>query len=329
MNLKGWILAGKGRYMINAADDFIKFTDGGTNLHKCIAVAPTHREGELITEEIRRQLKNRGIIARSGKIEKAFESYKWSKAQKSKISNYRIGQEICFIRNSSGQRNLIGHTFRIEKIQGDFIHLSNGNKVNVKEDFNYFEVGENNDIELCKGDLITFTVNDKKRGIVNGHFAVLDGSRKLKLIDKYGNLISEITLDKNFSAFKYGFVATSHKAQAQTKENVVVAAEKMDQKAFYVATSRGTHNMRLHCPYKNWLLDYIRKVSGNRDAALDLRRDLKEVFNANEKARIRGAELLRERVAVLSNDLKAKAVIKQKSIGSREKERVREVGHGR
>jgi conjugative relaxase-like TrwC/TraI family protein len=325
---KGWILAGKGRYMINAADDFIKFTDGGTNLHKCIAVAPTHREGELITEEIRRQLKNRGIIAGKGNIEKAFESYKWSKAQKSKISNYRVGQEICFIRNPSGQRNLIGHTFKIEKIQDDFILLSNGNKLDVKEDFNFFEVGESNDIELCKGDLITFTVNDKKKGIVNGHFALVDGSRKLKLIDRYGSIITEITLDKNFSAFKYGFVATSHKSQAQTKENVVVAAEKMDQKAFYVATSRGTHNMRLHCPDKSWLLDYIRKVSGNRDAALDLRRDLKEVFNANEKARIRGAELLRERVAVLSKELKDNAGISKKSIG-REKERVWEVGHGR
>lgn len=325
---KEWIIAGKGKYMKNAADDFIKFTDDGTNLHKCIAVAPTHKEGEIITDEIRRHLKEKGIISGKGTTGKSFQSYKWSKARKSKISNYKINQEICFIRDPFGRNDLIGQAFRIEKIQDGFIHLSNGRKLNVTKHYNCFEIGESSDIELCEGDLITFTVNDKKRGIVNGHFALVDAEMNLKLIDKAGNTISEIPFDNKFSAFKYGFVATSHKSQAQTKENVVVAAERMDQKAFYVATSRGTHNMRLHCPDKKWLLDYIRKITGDREAALDFRRDLKEVLNAAENSKIRGAELLNERIGAITKELKAETVLKKKNIRIK-KGKIQEMEHGR
>ena len=60
-------------------------------------------------------------------------------------------------------------------------------------------------------------------------------------------------LPEDYTAFKYGWVTTSHKSQGRTAENVVVAAQALDRKAFYVALSRGRKNMALHCPEKEFL----------------------------------------------------------------------------
>lgn len=324
---KGWIVEGKGEYLKNAADDFIKFTDGGRNLHKCIAVSPTNRECELITEEIRRQLKEKGIISRKGKQRKSFHSFKWSNFQKEKISSYKTGQEICFIKSPNDQNISIGQTFTIKEIKGNELILQDGKRLNIESCANQIEVGRTKEIELSKGDLIMFTVNDKKNGIINGNFALVENDRKLKLFDKKGQTIRTIQMDNDFSAFKYGFVTTSHKSQGQTKENVVIAAEQMDQKAFYVATSRGKENMRLHCPNKDILHDHIKKMSGDRNAALDIRPDLKAFVKRPGIDEKQEEELLKQRVGILVDYfIKIKVLNREMALEEKELKLKKQVG---
>ena len=61
---------------------------------------------------------------------------------------------------------------------------------------------------------------------------------------------------------------TSHKAQGRTCEHVVIAAEKLDTKAAYVACSRGRQSCVIHTPDKQRLLE--RLPPGSRTAALDV-----------------------------------------------------------
>ena len=300
---EGWIINGKGKYIKNAACDFVELTEKGKNLQKCLAVAPTNRECDLITEEIRKQLKEQRIIKGKGYVRKTFRSFSWTNSKKSKIANYKPGQEICIIKTLDNKKMSIGKTFRIKKVDHENITLKNGIKINVKQNFNQIEIGETAEIELCRGDLVMFTANAKKGGIINGKFALVNKRNQFKLLDEKGNIQKTIKIDKDFSALKYGFVTTSHKSQGQTKDNVVIAAESMDQKAFYVATSRGRENMRLHCPDKEILYKHIIKTTGDRQAALDMEADLKSLLYSSSnnitEAKQREKLLLEERIELI------------------------------
>ena len=78
---------------------------------------------------------------------------------------------------------------------------------------------------------------------------------------------------------------TSHAAQSKTVDHVIVAAERLDAKAAYVACSRGRHTCTVHTPDKAALFD--RLPSGNRAAALDML----------EKDRIRATGLTLDRTS--------------------------------
>ena len=82
-----------------------------------------------------------------------------------------------------------------------------------------------------------------------------------------------VDLPEDYTAFKYGWVTTSHKSQGRTAENVVVAAQALDRKAFYVALSRGRKNMALHCPEKEFLKQQLSFRHGDRKSVHDLIRD--------------------------------------------------------
>ena len=79
-----------------------------------------------------------------------------------------------------------------------------------------------------------------------------------------------IDLPEDYATFKYGWVTTSHKSQGRTAENVVVAAQALDRKAFYVALSRGRKNMALHCPEKEFLKQQLSFRIGDRTSVHDL-----------------------------------------------------------
>ena len=79
-----------------------------------------------------------------------------------------------------------------------------------------------------------------------------------------------IELPEDYATFKYGWVTTSHKSQGRTAENVVVAAQALDRKAFYVALSRGRKNMALHCPEKEFLKQQLSFRIGDRTSVHDL-----------------------------------------------------------
>ena len=77
-----------------------------------------------------------------------------------------------------------------------------------------------------------------------------------------------IGIPADFRQWCHGYVMTSHKAQGRTFEHVVIAAERLDAKAAYVACSRGRKSCAIHTPDKQRLLD--RLPEGSRKAVLDV-----------------------------------------------------------
>src|SRR5215831_19473771 len=64
----GWVHEGKGHYIQHAAAAYLAATENGSRMNECIAVCPTWAENHRLTEAIRTQLKQRGVLEEGKKL---------------------------------------------------------------------------------------------------------------------------------------------------------------------------------------------------------------------------------------------------------------------
>lgn len=268
-----FIHEGKAKYLEDAAQSYMDYTNNGQRIDRAILVAPTHDEGDRLTDAVRRKLKDHGIVAKEGRTTVVFRSWNWEKTRLKEEKHYSPGYAISFVRTMKGVAKA-GETACVEYVKDGMLHLDNGKLLHLKTAADFIEVGELRELELCAGDLIQFNVNLRERKIYNGSLArVTDDPEKVMLLYSDGRKRELVEMPKGYAAFKYGWVTTSHKSQGRTAENVVVAAQGLDCKAFYVSLSRGRKHMALHCPEKAFLKEQLSFRHGNRRSIHDLVRD--------------------------------------------------------
>lgn len=268
-----FIHEGKQKYLAEAAGKYMEYTEQGQYLNRAILVAPTHEECDKLTDAVREKLKEAEVIRGAGRETEVFRSWNKPKAWLKDASNFQPGMTIGFIRNMK-DIGKAGEVTRIEAVDGKQLVLSNGKRIFAKGASDFIDVGEMRKIELCEGDLIQFRVNLKAKKIYNGTLARVSADPgKVEILYSDGRPRELIDMPENYAAFDYGWVTTSHKSQGRTAENVVVAAESLDRKAFYVALSRGRKEMSLHCPDKEHLKRNLAKRTGERTSIHDLIRD--------------------------------------------------------
>ncbi|MBR4490380.1 relaxase domain-containing protein, partial [bacterium] len=95
----GFIHEGKADYLNQAAESYMKFTENGQFIDRSILVAPTHDEGDRLTEAVRKSLKAAGSVASSGRESEVFHSWSKPKSWLKDASNFTPGTAIAFIRN--------------------------------------------------------------------------------------------------------------------------------------------------------------------------------------------------------------------------------------
>ena len=291
-----FIHEGKQKYLEEAAGKYMEYTEQGRYLNRAILVAPTHEECDKLTASVRGKLKEAEVLRGAGRETEVFRSWNKPKAWLKDASNFQPGMTIGFIRNMKGVGNA-GEVTRIEAVDGKQLVLANGKRIFAKGASDFIDVGEMRKIELCEGDLIQFRVNLKANKIYNGTLARVSADPgKVEILYSDGRPRELIDMPENYAAFDYGWVTTSHKSQGRTAENVVVAAESLDRKAFYVALSRGRREMSLHCPDKEHLKRGLAYRTGERASIHDLIRDREipegAMLPLSEPARERKAELL-------------------------------------
>ena len=291
-----FIHEGKQKYLEEAAGKYMEYTEQGRYLDRAILVAPTHEECDKLTASVRAKLKEAEVLRGAGRETEVFRSWNKPKAWLKDASNFQPGMTIGFIRNMKGVGNA-GEVTRIEAVDGKQLVLANGKRIFAKGASDFIDIGELRKIELCEGDLIQFRVNLKAKKIYNGTLArVSVDPGKVEILYSDGRPRELIDMPENYAAFDYGWVTTSHKSQGRTAENVVVAAESLDRKAFYVALSRGRREMSLHCPDKEHLKRGLAYRTGERASIHDLIRDREipegAMLPLSEPARERKAELL-------------------------------------
>ena len=266
----GFIHEGKNQYLKNAAESYLEFTENGRHPERSILAAPTHEECDSLTEAVRERLKEAGTIAREGRTTQVFRSWQWEKARIADSSNYHPGMAVSFVRKMKDIADA-GEAAVVESVSEGILNLSNGKSISLRRSAGFIEVGEFREIELCPGDIIQFGVNLKDRKIYNGNLAMITGDpEKIVMLNSDGTPREPVDFPKNCAAISHGWVTTSYKSQGRTADTVVAAAQKIDQKSFYVALSRGRMNMALHCPDKEFLKQQLLWEDTRRTSVHDL-----------------------------------------------------------
>ncbi len=283
-----------------------------------IAVAPTHRECDALTAEIRARLPLGKIV----QTPSVFRSARFSRARLRNPKTYHPGQTVMFVRKMKNIAEA-GTVAEIVKVERNCLHLSNGKLLRLPGAADYIAVGERRPMELRQGDVIQFQVNLREQKIFNGNLARITGTPGVvELLKQDMNPVADSLrhLPADFAGYDYGWVTTSHKSQGRTARHVVIAAQKLDRKAFYVSCSRGRRSLALFCPDKAHLKNQLVRSDDFRRNAADLLppapkkdyltssgnriREWKEKYSMEKNAYERGLAAYREHRNELRQKLK-------------------------
>ena len=250
------------------ANDFLRAKQAKRT---ALVVAPTHKEGEEVTQQIRQRLKKEGLL---GKQEHTFVRQKnlnFTDAEKKDSANYKQGMSVQFHQNAKG----FGAGFKYDVIGERKGKIILTNDSGIERELNpafskRFNVYEKQEIKVAKGDTIRITQNGKsieQKRLNNGNTYQVEG------FDKNGNikLSNNSKIDKNFRNFNHGYVITSHSSQGKTVDRVMIAQSDTSfpassQKQFYVSVSRGREQVTIYTNNKEGLKSTIQD-SGNRMTA--------------------------------------------------------------
>jgi hypothetical protein len=158
-------------------------------------------------------------------------------------------------------------------------------------------VADSKRIPVAQGDRLLLQGNDKKLGVSNGMFVtVRKVSQKTMVVEVVGERKPRLVeLPNSYRTFAHGYAVTAHKSQGATVDHAIVAAEKLDGKSTYVASSRGRRTLEIHAPDRARLLREAVDTIESRSAAVDYV-GKRPPWPARERLRSR----LMRRVAILS-----------------------------
>ncbi|HEY9249204.1 MAG TPA: AAA family ATPase, partial [Rariglobus sp.] len=259
----GWVQEGRADYLRAAVDEYLARSDNGTRLDTVIAVMPTWRELDAFTAMLRDELKTRGVLG-AGERLAVHDPLPWTRAQQARPDNYAPGLVVTFNRKAPGWA--VGETAEVSRIEGGEVWLrtaTGGERRLPLGGEADFSVARQREIEVSPGDRLLVRANDRAQGLINGETLTVAALRGDVIETAEGRRIDTA----RFRRFSHGFAVTSHKSQSKTADHVVVAAERLNGKAAYVACSRGRYTCSVHTPDKEGLLAEL--PEGNRLAALD------------------------------------------------------------
>ena len=195
-----------------------------------LVVSPTHAEGDRITDEIRRQLREEKQLGTESHEYTELIPANLTLGQRLDPTSYQQSDVLVFHQNArgfrKGQRLVVGRdkfpldqAARFTVFRQKRIALSKGDRIRITKN-GATAIGEH---RLNNGDL--FTVKD---------FAT-DGDLVLD---------NDWVVPKDFGHLTYGLVVTSHASQGKTVDRVIVGQSSQSfaassQAQFYVTVSRG------------------------------------------------------------------------------------------
>lgn len=251
-------------------------------LKSALAVSPTHREGDKVTEAIRESLKEAGTVSGKERSFLSLRSLNLTEAQRGDAREYAEGAIVRFHQDlrgfKSGERvTVVGAKAGRVSIQRENGHLDFLPLQEAKK-FQLFTAGE---VAIAKGDKLRLTYGGQareskgllgktKNKVNNGQIYEVAGFTRdgdIKLSNGY-------VLPKDYGGITHGYVVTSHASQGKTVDAVLIAMgheslAAASREQFYVSVSRGREWVRLYSDDKAAMLDAV-QASGARLSATEL-----------------------------------------------------------
>jgi len=245
------------------------------NNEECLVIAPTHAEGDKLTQALRLRLKEENMIGSKDVEVQQFKNLNFTTAQKSDGRNLKIGNMVQFSQNAPGFNR--GSIWFISNTDKEFVEVKN-DKGEVKtlplKNSQLFDVYSLNEISLAKNDKVRITKGtfdkDKKRLETGKTLEVLAISKSEIVLQNPQSKI-KYTLDRSFGHLAYAHCMTSHASQGKTVQHVFIwqPAETFpatDAKQFYVSVSRGKQSAMIYTNNKKELLEHAMEAGDRRSA---------------------------------------------------------------
>ena len=258
-----------------------------------LIVCPTHKQGELISNEIRKALKKAGKIGKADIDASCLVNLNLTEAEKNDIRNYAPGCILQFNQNSNGIKR--GSRWVVESIKNNLLELTNKEKQSLqfpierKKDFDIFQ---QTNLPLSKGDTVRITRNSfdaKQNRLNNGQELKVVGIDKKQLV-RLQNTKSkaEYLLPKDFGHINYAYCMTSHASQGKTVDDVLIFQPSetfpaTDMKQFYVSVSRGRNSVSIYTDDKQALFDQVMKPRSRMSAIELLKVSSKKITDDSPK----------------------------------------------
>ncbi len=266
----GWVEEVKPKKILSAiADEYVQQTQQPDK--SVLIVAPTHKEGHEITEQIRSKLKESGRLeAETAKTFTNAYALNLTEEEKKQPRSYESGQELIFHKAEKGF-----HRGKAYKIEGPAEALTLRTEKGKAEPLPLhhsasFGVFQPRSTEICVNDKIKIQANATT---LHGHRIINGAEYTVKGFDKGGNikLNNGWSLGKDFRLWNLGYVHTGQSVQGKTVDSVLVLQDtkgqgSINKEGFYVAASRARKQAKIFTTDKNELKEMAARSSSRLSA---------------------------------------------------------------
>ena len=240
----GWVQEADASELATAYAEAVK--DGKQTL----VIAPTHAEGELVTDAIRSKLIETGQLGENGHTMTVLRNRSLTEAERGDALSYAPGDVIQFVKHAKGHK------------AGSRIVVSDASDVPLSL-ADRFQVYRAVPIDLAVGDRIRITANGVSK---DGH-ALHNGSIfNVKAFTDKGDLKLDNgwVIDRGFGHWTHGYVTTSHASQGKTVDQAFIYQTTASGRAtspeqLYVSASRAREKVTLFTDDKAMLRDMLTK----------------------------------------------------------------------
>ncbi len=246
-----------------------------------LLVAPTHALREKINGTVREALASEGVLRGKALGIERLVSLGMTRTEKGDVRNYREGDLVVFHQDLVNYRLKKDEILTVTGIDYDRVMLLHPDGkprwIRPAGSVRYqLDVYETRPMEVRAGDRIRWTRNDRKRSLVNGERAEVEGIAKdrvrFRLADGRG--LSLRLDDPQLRHIDHAWSSTVHGAQGSTADGVIAVLDSShgalaDQSTFYVEISRARDRAVVLTDNAEELVKVLADNTGERPTAIE------------------------------------------------------------
>lgn len=257
---------------------------------KTLVLDPTRQGVKDLNTAIRYQLQQSGQLATTDTTIKTLVARDVSKTELEKGavgSVYKIGDTVTINGNNLKQSHQLnkGDQLTVTKLHTQANQLTlnhNGKQLTMAASDlakTYPTISDTETRQFSIGDQVRFNATDLKAGYVTNQSATVTHIDEKSITLTSNNDDKTITLDTTKPlSLDHDYAKTTFSAQGLTAENVIYHAQSsstnlMNQRDFYVATSRATNSIQIVTDNKRELTDLVKQSSGEKETAISSSKD--------------------------------------------------------